>query len=89
MRALAREMQIISKPQLGVLYLFALGKEEGDPFKYILRIPGMLDFADTDNSGNPTITYAAFADAIGVNSMTTVSRTIKNRRATACSDRCS
>lgn len=75
-RALAREMQIISKPQLAALYLFALGKEEGEPFKYIFRIPGMLDFADQDNAGNPTITYAAFADAIGLESMTTVSRTM-------------
>ena len=76
MRALAREMQIISKPQLAALYLFALGKEERDDYKYILRIQGMLDFADTDNSGNPTITYAAFADAIGAESLATVARTI-------------
>jgi hypothetical protein len=75
-RALAREMQIISKPQLGALYLFALGKEEGDPFKYIFRIPGILDFAEKDASDNPTITYASFADAIGLESMTTLSRTI-------------
>lgn len=75
-RALAREMQVISKPQLAALYLFALGKEEGDPFKYIFRIPGMLDFADKDASDRTTITYAAFADAIGLESMTTVSRTI-------------
>jgi hypothetical protein len=80
MRALAREMQIISKPQLAALYLFALGKAEDDSYKYILRIPGMLDFANTDNSGNPTITYAAFADAIGAESLTTVSRTINKFR---------
>jgi hypothetical protein len=74
-RALAREMQVISKPQLAALYLFALGKKEDSSLKYILRIPGMMDFID-NSSGKNTITHAAFADAIGLDSIVTASRTI-------------
>lgn len=79
-RAMGRDMQIISKPQLAALYLFSLGKEEEEPTKFIFRIPGMKDFAELDMSGKPIITSAAFADAIGLESLATVSRTVNKFR---------
>ena len=79
--AMSRDFQIISKPQLAALYLKALGLEEEEPGKYIFKIPGIKDFAELDpNTGKIDITNAAFADAIGLESLGTVSRTVSKFR---------
>jgi hypothetical protein len=78
--ALARGHQIMTEEQLAALYLAALGKTEDDTVKYISRIEGMLDFAETDSKKNPVITMAALADAIGMNSNRTMSRTVNKFR---------
>ena len=79
--AMSRDFQIISKPQLAALYLKALGLEEEEPGKYIFNIPGIKDFAELDPvTGKINITNAAFADAIGLESLGTVSRTVSKFR---------
>lgn len=81
--ALARDAQILSKPQLAALYLRALGAIDENVDKYMpliiyanedndTKIPNILDFADDKKHW----TSAAFADAIGLNSDYTVSRTV-------------
>jgi hypothetical protein len=75
-RALDRDFQILSKEQMAVLYLRALGAEEGDPGKYVMSIRGLRDFGGVDeNTGAFVITIPALADAIGLESARTVSRT--------------
>jgi hypothetical protein len=79
--ALARGHQIMSEEQLAALYLAALGKSEEDVVKYISKIEGMLDFAETDpKTQKPKISLAALADAIGLNSNRTMSRTVNKFR---------
>lgn len=74
--ALARDQQILSEPQLAAIYLKTLGIIENDPNKFMKLIQGengnILDFADEKGKW----TNAALADAIGLNSDYTVSRTI-------------
>lgn len=80
-RALDRDFQILSKEQLAVLYLRALGAEEGDPGKYLMSIRGLRDFGSIDeNTGAFIITIPALADAIGLESARTVSRTTNKFR---------
>lgn len=75
--ALARDFQIITKPQLAALYLAALGLEEDDSKgKYLIMIPGIEDFGSMDQSRAFELTTPAFADAIGLESFGTVTRTI-------------
>jgi hypothetical protein len=75
--ALARDFQIITKPQLAALYLAALGLEEDESKgKYLIMIPGIEDFGAFDESRAFELTTPAFADAIGLESFGTVTRTI-------------
>jgi hypothetical protein len=96
-RALARELQVISRPQLAALYLKALGQYEfGDIQRlkgrrtraelveedvYVTKIPGIEFFANEDSrSGKMFIGPSALADAIGIQSLGTVTRTINKFR---------
>jgi hypothetical protein len=80
-RALERDFQILSKEQMAVLYLRALGVEEGDPGKYLMSIEGLRYFGGVDeNTGAFVITIPALADAIGLESARTVSRTTNKFR---------
>jgi uncharacterized FlaG/YvyC family protein len=75
--ALARDFQIMTKPQMAALYLAALGLEEDDSKgKYLIMIPGIEDFGSFDESRSFELTTPAFADAIGLESFATVTRTI-------------
>ena len=75
-RALERDFQILSKEQMAVIYLRALGAEEGDPGKYLMSIEGLRDFGYIDDqSGAFKVTIPALADAIGLESARTVART--------------
>jgi hypothetical protein len=78
-RALARDFQIMSKPQLAALYLKALGKseDEQDSNEYLVMIDGIENFGARDkNTGRFVLTLPALADAIGLNSRRTAQRTI-------------
>ena len=77
--AAAREFQIMTRPQLGVLYLAALGQsEENDKGKYLIGIPGMAGFGYIDPSSRIfEISVPAIADSIGLDSSRTAARTIK------------
>lgn len=77
--AAAREFQIMTRPQLGVLYLAALGQnDENNKGKYLLGIPGMEGFGYLDPSSRSfEISVPAIADAIGLDSSRTAARTIK------------
>jgi len=76
--ALARDFQIMSKPQLAALYLRALGKaKDNDYGAYTVMINGITPFGRVNNEGEFIITNHAFADAIGLDSTVTVSRTLK------------
>lgn len=75
--AMARDNQVISKPQLAALYLKALGRAEGEDGAYLVMIDGIKDFGEFDtNSRAFTITNPALADAIGLESVGTISRTV-------------
>jgi hypothetical protein len=64
--ALARDFQIMSKPQLAALYLRALGKVKDNHYgAYTIMIDGIKDFGEIDKEGVFNITGPAFADAIG------------------------
>ncbi len=70
--------QILTKPQMAALYLRALGETEDDLGKYTIMIPGMREFGEIDpESREFYISGPAFADAIGLESIGTVSRTTK------------
>ena len=88
--ALAKDMQVISKPQLSALYLKALGKyefgnldnkgrsvaERTEQDVYVTGIPGIEPFCNEDWRTNKLyIGTAGLADALGLDSKTTVSRT--------------
>ena len=75
--AMARDNQIISRPQLAALYLKALGRVEGEEGAYLIMIDGIKDFGKFDkNTRAFYITNPALADAIGLESTGTVSRTV-------------
>jgi hypothetical protein len=75
--AMARDNQIISKPQLAALYLKALGRAEGEDGAYLVMIDGIKDFGEFDKNNRAfTITNPAFADAIGLESSATITRTV-------------
>jgi hypothetical protein len=77
-RALDIDFQILEKEQMAVLYLRA---EEGDPGKYLMSIKGLRGFGTIDNNtGVFDITNPALADAIGLESSRTVSRTTNKFR---------
>jgi len=78
-RALARDFQIMSKPQLAALYLRALGKADDDkePNEYLVMVDGIEDFGSTEpNSGRFVLSIPALADAIGLDSYRTAQRTV-------------
>ena len=86
--ALARGMSLLTKSQMAALYLKGKGKydseERGDEATkedrdiYVVGIPGILDFCKENwRTGGLYITIAALADAIGLESITTVTRTAK------------
>ena len=75
--AMARDNQIISRPQLAALYLKALGRVEGEDGAYLVMIDGIKDFGEFDqNTRAFYITNPALADAIGLESTATISRTV-------------
>ena len=87
-RALKRDMQILTKGQLAALYLKAKGKydSEGagegatreDKDAYVVGIPGIADFCRENwRSGRLYITIPALSDAMGIESITTITRTAK------------
>lgn len=79
--AFARDFQIMSKPQLAALYLRALGKVNDNHYgTYTIMIDGIKDFGEIDKEGVFNITTPAFADAIGLDSYVTASRTTKKFR---------
>ena len=77
--ALSRDFQIISKPQMAALFLRALGMEEdGDPGKYLVMVDGILPFGEVNkDNGAFILSIPALADAIGLESSRTVSRTVR------------
>ena len=87
-RALRRDMQLLTKGQMAALYLKAKGKydSEGagdvatreDRDVYVVGIPGILDFCRENwRTGGLYITIPGLSDAIGIDSITTVTRTAK------------
>ena len=75
--AMARDNQIISRPQLAALYLKALGRIEGEEGAYLIMIDGIKDFGKfNQNTRAFYITNSALADAIGLESTGTVYRTV-------------
>jgi type I site-specific restriction-modification system R (restriction) subunit len=76
--ALARDFQILSKPQLAALYLRALGKaKEDDPGKYLVMVDGIDQFGEYDQDSRAfKLSTAALGDAIGLDSIRTVGRTV-------------
>jgi hypothetical protein len=87
-RALKRDLQLLSKSQMAALYLKAKGKydSEGagdeatreDRDIYVVGIPGILDFCRENwRTGGLYITIPGLADAMGLTSITTVTRTAK------------
>lgn len=76
--AIARDNQVMSKEQLAALYLRALDKSENNEEpNYILSIPGMRDFAEvSEKTQKVKLTNSALADAIGLESQRTISRTV-------------
>jgi len=75
--AMARDNQVISKPQLAALYLKALGRSEGEDGAYLVMIDGIKDFGEFDPDSRAfKITVPALSDAIGLESMGTVHRTV-------------
>ena len=76
--ALARDFQILSKPQMAALFLRALGKMDEEPGKYLVMVDGMAPFGEKDRDSMAfSITIPALADAIGLDSVRTVSRTVR------------
>ena len=77
--ALARDFQVISDPQMAAIYLRALGRfEEEDPGKYLVMIQGIIPFGEISKTdGSFAITVPALADAIGLNSAGTITRTTR------------
>ena len=76
--ALARDFQILSKPQMAALFLRALGKMEDDPGKYLIMINGLPAFGEKDKDSMAFhLTIPALAGAIGLDSVRTVSRTVR------------
>lgn len=76
-RAFERDQQVISRPQLAAIYLKALGRSEGEDGAYLVMIDGIKDFGEFDpNTRAFTITNPAFADAIGLTSVSTITRTV-------------
>ena len=79
--ALARDFQIMSKPQLAALYLRALGKAKDNHYgTYTIMIDGIKEFGELDKEGVFNLTGPAIADAIGLDSAVTVTRTVKKFR---------
>jgi len=75
--AAARDFQILTKGQLAALYLRALGVSQDEPGRYLVGIDGIEKFGETDTSdGSFLISVPALADAIGLDSRRTASRTI-------------
>lgn len=76
--ALARDEQIITRPQLAALFLRALGRVDEDPGKYLIMVDGIEPFGERNKeSMSFYISIPALADAIGLGSVRTVSRTVR------------
>jgi hypothetical protein len=76
-RAIARDMQVMTREQLGALYLRALGASQGEPGKYLVMVPNIAGFGEILKDGEFKITAPGLADAIGLESFATISRTTK------------
>lgn len=75
--AMSRDYQIISRSQMAALYLKALGRVEGEDGAYLVMIDGINDFGSFDPGTRAfNITNAGLADAIGLESISTVTRTV-------------
>lgn len=93
LRALNRDLQVISTGQLAALYLKALGlteistEKEGknlstseriEADRYLVNIPGMEAFCNQDwRTGSYYVTYKGLADAMGIEKIATVTRTVR------------
>lgn len=93
LRALKMDLQVVSNGQLAAMYLKALGLSELDLEKggknlnteervqadrYLMEIEGMENFSNHDwKSDNYFITYKGLADAIGIEKLATLTRTIR------------
>lgn len=76
--ALSRDFQVMTKEQMAAIYLRALGDSEEDRGKYIVMIPDMDKFGSYDGSDRSfSVKNAAFADAIGLESVQTLTKTAK------------
>lgn len=79
-RAFNRDLQVMTREQLAALYLRALGSSEGESGKYLIMIPNISGFGEISNNGEFEITAPGLADAIGLKSFSTISRTTKKFR---------
>jgi transcriptional regulator with XRE-family HTH domain len=77
-RAFAKGLQIMTDEQLAAIYLSALESYEGNPGEYLKNIPGIESFGkykDDNIDRQYIITQAELADAIGLDSVRTLSYT--------------
>lgn len=73
--AFIRGDQVLTDEQYAALYLRALDRLEPDGPGYLSMVDGILDFGYKDEGQKFTVTIPAFADAFGLESDGTVSRT--------------
>lgn len=74
--ALAREFQILTKPQMAGLFLKALEKYKNEPGNYLGMIPGLAGWGSRDAGGEFKISATRLGDALGVKSPHTAIRTV-------------
>lgn len=74
--ALKRDFEIMTSAQMAAIFLKAKERAEEEDGKYTIMIDGIENFGSTDSEGKFTISAAALADAIGLSSGRTVTRTI-------------
>lgn len=75
--AITRGLQLMTKPQMAAIYLWAKGKREEKGADYVKMITGIEPFGYIDETdGDFRITIPAMADAIGMDSDRTLSYTL-------------
>lgn len=75
--AISRDQQLMTKPQMAVMYLMALGKSNEVGADYVKMIDGIEGFGYTDDADAAfNISIAGLADAIGTDSDRTLSYTV-------------